>query len=461
MLTAVRRFIDRHRLLAAGDRVLAACSGGPDSLALVHVLAALAGEYGYTLAVAHVNHGMRGAEAEADAAFVGEFCAVRGLPLFQTKVDMAGFAAANGLNKQEAGRLLRYRYLRQVARDLGGALVATGHHRGDQAETVLLNLLRGAGGAGLAGMKPAEGGVIRPLLAVGRAEIEAYCRQNGLEPRLDRSNLKTDYRRNFVRLELLPLLEREINPGVADTLCRLAEIVGDEHEAVAALARAAWPQVVSEAGDGLALDSRQLAGLSVAVRRELVRQAIEKKRGDLRGISFCHVERLLEKAVNGAAGSILELPGALVARKEYGRLVLTEAAPAADGIAPPGVAVAVPGTTPVPALGLVVKAELTDALPAAAGPDSAIFAWEELAPPLFVRTREKGDRFRPAGLAGGKKLKEFFIDAKVPRWRRDRVPVVTDSLGIIWLGGLRQGQRGRPDAATRIFLRLTIEERED
>ena len=461
MLTAVRRFIDSHRLLAEGDRVLAACSGGPDSLALVHVLAALAGEYGFSLAVAHFNHGLRGAEADADAAFVGEFAAALGLPVYQTKADVAGFAAENGLNKQEAGRLLRYRYFRETAAAMGGAFIATGHHRGDQAETVLLSLFRGAGSAGLAGMKPTEDGIIRPLLAVERAAIEAYCRDNGLTPRLDKSNLNTEYRRNFLRLELMPLLEREINPNVVDTLCRAAEVIGDEHELVAALALAAWPQVVSESGDGLALDCRQLDMLHVAVRRELARQAIEKKRGDLRGISFFHVERLLEKALNGATGSVLELPGNLVARKEYGKILLTAPAVPPAGIEPPGVAIAVPGLTPVPALGLAVRAELTASRPAAAGPGSAVFDWQALTPPLFVRTRQAGDRFRPAAGAGGKKLKEFFIDVKVPRRQRDRVPVFADSRDIIWLGGLRQAERGRPGPQTTKFLQLTINEQED
>jgi tRNA(Ile)-lysidine synthase len=461
MLIAVRSFIDSHCLLARGDKVLAACSGGPDSLALVHILASLAGEYGIGLAVAHVNHGMRGAEADADAAFVGEFCAGLGLPFYQTKVDMAAYAAESGLNKQEAGRLLRYRYLRQVAAELGGALIATGHNRGDQAETVLLSLFRGAGGDGIAGMKPAESGLIRPLLAVERPAIDAYCRENGLEPRLDKSNLKTDYRRNFLRLKLMPLIEREINPNLVDTLCRAAEIIGDEHELVAELARAAWPEVVSEDEVGLALDCRQLESLHVAVRRELVRQAIEKKRGNLRGISFFHVERLLEKTTNGSTGSVLELPGNLVARKDYGKLVLTEPATPPGGIKPPGVTLAVPGITPVPVLGLTVVAELAASRPPEAGPGSAVFDWEALTPPLFIRTRKDGDRFRPAGGAGGKKLKEYFIDVKVPRWQRDRVPVFADSRDIIWLGGFRQAERGQPGPATKKFLQITIKKRED
>ncbi len=323
---------------------------------------------------------------------------------------------------------------------------------------MLLNLFRGAGTAGLAGMKPVAGDVIRPLLDIGREEIEAYCRANALAPRTDSSNYDAVFMRNYLRLELIPRLAAVFNANITATLCRTAELVGDEHDFVAAAARAAWPGVVREERDGLEIDCRALAGLHVALRREVVRQAVEKKRGDLRGISFFHVEKLLELALQGATGQLGELPGGLTARKEYGRLVFAaESPPAAAGIGPPGVAVAVPGRTPLPALGITVAARLTAARPADAGPGSAIFAWDELAPPIFVRTRQPGDRLRP----GGKKVKEYLIDAKVPQRRRDSVPVFTDGQGIFWLGGVRQASRGRPERPTGAYLQLIIEQQED
>ncbi len=457
MLTAVREWIARHGLPAAGDRVLAACSGGPDSLALVHLLNIVRDEYGFSLAVAHVNHGLRGAEAAADAAFVRAFAAGLGLPCYDTAVDAAALAAAEGRSLEEAARLLRYGYLRQVAAELGGALIATGHHRGDQAETVLLNLFRGAGGAGLAGMKPAADGVIRPLLACGRDAIEAYCREQGLAPRTDSTNFCTDFQRNYVRLELMPKLAAAFNANIAATLCRTAEVVGDEHDFVAAAAAAAWPGAVAGEEDAPAVDCAALARLHVAVRRELVRQVVAKKRGDLRGISFFHVEKLLELAFKGSTGGAVELPGGLTVRKEYGSLVFAAAPVPPGAIGPPGVELAVPGTTPLPALGLTVTARLSAERPEPGGPHRAVFAWEELTPPIRVRSRLAGDRFRP----GGKRAKEYIIDAKVPRHRRDGVPVFTDGRGIIWLGGVRPGRRGRPGAATGTFLELIIEKRED
>lgn len=461
MLRAVREFIARHGTPAAGDTVLAACSGGPDSVALVHALAGLKGEYGFTLAVAHVNHLLRGAESDADAAFVDELAARLGLPFYQTSVDAASYAEETGRSLQDAARAVRWRWLRATAAGLGGAVIATGHHADDQAETVLLNLFRGAGSAGLAGMKPAAAGIIRPLLAVDRAAIDDYCREHGLASRLDSSNLSTDYQRNLLRLEVMPRLAAAFNANLAATLGRTAQVVGDEHEYVAGAAAAAWPRVARQEGEALAVDCRALAELPVALRREVFRQALEKKRGNLTGISFLHVEKLLELASEGTTGNAVTLPGGLTARREYGDVLLTAAVPPAAGITPPGVALAVPGTTEVPVLGATVTARLSAERPPDAGPDSAVFAWDELSPPLYVRTRADGDVFRPAGLGGSKKLKEFFIDAKVPRRRRDGVPVIADSRGILWLAGLRQAERGRAGAGTQQFLQLIMEKRED
>lgn len=221
MLNTVRKWIERHKLVGRGDVILAACSGGPDSVALVHLLAGLRQEYGFSLAAAHVNHLLRGAESDADAVFVADFCGRLGLPLYQGSVDVRAFMSETGRSLEDAARVLRYRFLRETARGLGGAKIATGHHRDDQAETVLLNLFRGAGGAGLAGIHPAANGVIRPLLSVSRAGIEAYCRDNKLGFRTDSTNLETDYQRNYLRRELMPVLARRFNANIAATLCQI------------------------------------------------------------------------------------------------------------------------------------------------------------------------------------------------------------------------------------------------
>lgn len=462
MLDKIKRWIQAWQLIKPGSRILAACSGGPDSLALVHVLRSLQDEYGFMLAVAHVNHQLR-PEAAEEAEFVQAFAAGLGLDCFTAAIDVQAYRKANKISSlEEAARLARYRYLRQAAAVWGGAQIATGHHRDDQVETVLLNFLRGAGSGGLRGMKPVNGDILRPLLAVNRAELEAYCAQQALQPRQDSSNFSPEYRRNRIRLELLPVLEQAYNPAVREAIWRLAVLAGDEHDYIAGEAAKLWG-TVAIAAEQVVICSKGFAGLPVALQRELIRQAIEKKRGRLTGISFEHVEILRIMTISGQVGCLQILPGGLFARKTYTELVLD------NGSLPPNkretaakfapVVLAVPGSVTVGCY--TVKAELLTALPEQTGKDSVLVDWEQLRLPLVVRSRLPGDTFRPAGLNGSKKLKKFFIDHKIPEVVRDGIPIVADQQEIIWVAGCRQSEYGRISQTARKILRLSITKQEE
>lgn len=457
MLKKVKKWIERHGLLVTGDKVIIACSGGPDSLALVKIMQTLSMDYNLELAVAHVNHMFRGAESDADAAFVAEFCAKEGLPLYSTTINVPQFIATSGRSPEDAARFLRYRYLRETAQSLGGAKIATGHHRDDQAETVLINLLRGTGATGLSGMWPVNNGVIRPLLNICRKEIEEYCQEQHLAPRLDSTNLTTDYLRNYVRIELMPLLKNKFNANLPATLCRTASVVGDDQEFINHCVEAVWGMVVRDDGTNLELDCRELNKLHIALKREIIRAAIKKKRGTLRGITFSHVEKLVELGIDGQTGKVIELPGDLVACKKYGIIILKNQKLNVEvvGIHPPGVEVKLPGITCVSDIGIEVMAQLVSYMPKKM-PECAVFDWQKITPPLYVRTRHAGDRFWPSGMPGSKKLKDFFIDAKVPREARDAVPILCDGQGILWVGGYRQTERAMPDKGTKSFLYVTI-----
>ncbi|CQR72951.1 tRNA(Ile)-lysidine synthase [Sporomusa ovata DSM 2662] len=462
MLNKVKTWLNNYRLVKPGGRILAACSGGPDSLALVHILHRLKDEHGFSLAVAHVNHMLR-PEAPGEAEFVEAFSTSLGLKCFVTAIDVSAYSKANKISSQEeAARLLRYQCLRRIAAAWGGAMIATGHHRDDQVETVLLNFLRGAGSGGLRGMKPLNGDVIRPLLAVSRPEIEAYCEEQGLQPRRDSSNFSTEYRRNRIRLELLPVLEKSYNPAIREAIWRLASLVGDEHDYICGEAAKLWGNV-AKAGDCVVIESQGLAALPIALQRELIRQAIEKKRGSLTGISFEHVEKLLTMVLSGTVGSLLTLPGGYIARKTYTGLVVE------NGVLYPSkpvctkklktVTVVIPGSTTIGSSTIV--AELATALPLKKGKNSAAFDLEKLTLPLVVRSRAPGDRFRPAGLNGSKKLKNFFIDDKIPEAVRNFVPIVADQHEIIWVAGYRQSEHARITETTKKILQLTITKQEE
>lgn len=461
MLEIVKSWIDQHSLLEEGDCVLAACSGGPDSIALVHILNRLQDEYGFLLSVAHVDHTMRGRESEEDAEFVAEFCLRLGLPFYQTKVPVEKFSIENRLSTMDAARILRFQFLRDTARALGGAKIATGHHRDDQSETVLINLFRGAGSLGLKGMRPQENGLVRPLLAVGRRDIEKYCARYGLQSRLDSSNLKTDYLRNQIRLELLPYLEREYNPNIRQSLWRISQIAADEYEYIHEQSEKAGA-IHLQSGGSVLIDREKMKAAAPALRRGIIRLALEKCRDNLKGISFDHVEMLVSMAIDGRVGTIRPLPGGLTARVDYHTIEFSHRDVQTDsGIEPPGIEINLPGKTAVAKLGIQVHAELQAVVAAELSSMQAVFDWNALQPPIFIRTRAEGDRFQPIGMKGTKKIKDFFIDAKIPRENRDKTAIFSDMKGIIWIAGHRQSERGKISKHTNSFLRLSISKQED
>ena len=375
---------------------------------------------------------------------------------------MPKFISQTKLSPEDAGRIVRYRYLRSVAEKLGGAKIATGHHRDDQAETVLIHMLRGAGSTGIRGMQPVNGEIIRPLLAVSREEINEYCADHHLQPRFDSSNRETNYLRNRIRLTLLPELEKQYNVAVKDALCRTATIVGDEHDFIRLAAQNMWSQVAVEQEEKLFIHTRKMEPIHVAVKREIFRLAIEKKRGSLAGISFDHLEMLLELLATGRVGSIVDLPGELAASKSYDGVYLGPRRSAqlakTDFL---GHMLAVPGITHIAELGISIITEVTEVTEVMEETDrmsshAAVFDWLALKPPLLVRTRHDGDRFQPLGFHGSKKLKDFFIDAKVPRQERDYIPILCDGQDIIWVGGYRQAEQGKITEQTKEFLKITI-----
>jgi tRNA(Ile)-lysidine synthase len=458
MLTKVKSWIDQQGLLNADDKVVVACSGGPDSMALLDLLLQLRADYQLTLVVAHVDHMFRGQESAAEAEFVGKFCATHQLVFRQAAIDVMAYMKQSHLSAQEAARQLRYQFLRQVATELGGAKIATGHHQDDQAETVLLNLCRGAGCAGLKGIEPEAHGLIRPLLTVSKEEIEEYCQQRQLVPCRDSSNKKTNYRRNFLRQEIMPLLVEKMNSNLVETLCRTARLLGDEQRFLVQCAREAWPEVASEEAGKIVLSCGQLAKIHLVLRREIIRLAIEKLQGHVRGIGFFHVEQVLVMAAHGRVGSRVDLPGSLVVWRNYEELELTQGllAPASPRLLTQVIPLDLPGETKLPGLAVSIQATLLEAQGEDVDKNTVYLDWDKLVPPFWVRFRQTGDNFQPAGMTGHKTVKRFFIDAKVPQGLRDQIPLIGDSQGIIWIAGLRSGARGKPSTETKRFLRLCI-----
>lgn len=447
-------------LLKPGDRVLVAVSGGPDSVALLSVLTALAPSWDLTLQAVHVNHGLRGAESEEDASFVAGLCDRLGVVLVIERVTLGGPAGRRkGRSLQEQAREARYAAMVRVATALRMDKIALGHTADDQAETLVMWMLRGSGTAGLAGIPPARGPfLIRPLLDIGRAEIMTYLEAQGLPFRVDSSNAKPLYLRNRVRHELLPALKR-FNPGLLGVLKRQAEILREDDLCLDQLVSEHLARLTREDGAGeFLVDRAGLLALPLALRRRMVRTLIRRTSRLHQGPTFGAVAAVLDRVVQGRSGAAIAVPGALVAR-EYGSIRFRSSGRTAVGVEGTGAVslpLPVPSTIRWPLTGQTIRVSLRD-LSSAHPPtiptpsrslailDADLFTME-----LVVRSWAAGDAFRPLGMQGRrKKLQDYFADMKLPRAARRRVPLLVAPEGILWVGGHRSDHRFCATAASK------------
>ena len=500
ILKQVRYTIEVHDLLAPGDGIVVGVSGGPDSVCLLHLLLQLRQELDLRLHVAHLHHGARGAEADGDAEFVAALAAEWGLPVTVERQDVPALASKHKLAFEEAARRVRYAFLARVAGEIGVHKIAVGHNGDDQAETVLMHFLRGAGPAGLRGMLPSTTitdyrllepfiqspivrlsahdevsnlqslAIIRPLLEISRAEIEHYCADQGLAPRFDRSNLDTTYFRNRLRHELLPLLE-SYNPNVRARLRRTAEVVAADYELLAQLREQAWARAVREEGEEtITFDLVGWRGLPVALQRATLRQAAYRLRKSLRDVDFCHVEQARWVGLRGKTGAQATLPMGLAFVVDYDTLTVGnvgDIGPLPDEPllwSEEPLLVQMPGTARLPQSKWVLRARDLDEWDAAqiaanTDPWTAYFDADVLVGPLVLRSRRRGDRFRPQGMGGGStKLSAFMINLKIPRAYRDRVPLLVAGEEIVWVCGRRIGEGFAIGPETQRVARLRFEQ---
>ncbi|MCL6610469.1 MAG: tRNA lysidine(34) synthetase TilS [Peptococcaceae bacterium] len=461
LLSQVKSTIDKHGMISPGDTILVGVSGGPDSLALLHLLNRLKDDLQCRLYAGHLDHMFRGEEAEADARLVESLARQWQVPFVMERVNVPEYIEKHRLSPQQGAREVRYRFYRDAAARLGAVRVALGHHADDQAETVLINLIRGTGLKGLGGMPPAREGIyIRPLLETRKKQIDEYCREFGIPYRVDSSNLKTVYLRNRVRLELMPLLEEKYNPAVVNSLNRLAEIVRAEDEYLDEAARIALEDAVMSREEGkITLSIEKVNCQPVAVRRRMILAGYRTLAGDGGYPAFEQIDRALEMARGDHFRGKIELPGGidLVKRRRFLEMIRNR------GIRPVPFyqrSLRVPGLTPVPEINRSILAEILDASkvgdPRRFSRDQAVLDLESLQGPLFVRRRRDGDVFFPLGAGGKVKLKKFFIDLKVPREQRDAIPIVASGNDIVWVAGYRPGDPWKVTGKTRVCLRLEL-----
>jgi tRNA(Ile)-lysidine synthase len=455
----VLSFIREHQLLADGEKMVVAVSGGADSVCLLHILASL--QLKLKLHIAHLNHQLRGADSDADAEYVADLARKLKIPATIEKRDVKGYKEKQRLSPEEAAREVRYRFLAQVAQSIGAKRAAAGHTKDDHIETILMHLIRGSGTRGMRGLQPStlwQSGensliIIRPLLEISHEETEGYCRRHKITPRLDASNLSLSPLRNRVRQQLMPLLE-SYNPAIAEALLRTGRIADDDISFLDAVVAHFRDRVIKQEGESLVLDKAEFGKFPPALKRYLLRAAVERLLGSAKDVEMRHIEEMLSLA-NKPAGKRLNLPGGLVFAVEYERYLLTSdpttlsPLPELRGEFP----LKVPGKTSLP--GWRVEAAIVER--EEMGDEDDFTAYLDLAKSgdrLTIRARKRGDRFQPLGLSQPKKLGEFMIDAKIPQAWRGRVPLVCSGEQILWVVGWRLDERAKVGAETKRVLRL-------
>ena len=434
-----------------GMTVLVAVSGGPDSMALLHATRILASRFGFSICAGHVEHGIRERSRE-DADFVRERCEQAGVSFRMRSVDAPGYAQEKKLSLEDAARRLRYDALFAMAKEAGAARIALAHHMDDQAETVLMHLFRGSALGGFCGMRPLrEDGVIRPMLSVRREEVLVYCRENGIEYRIDETNADARYLRNALRLHILPQIERAF-PGAVESIARTAALVQDEEDFLRACADRAAGESADACG---ALNAASVRRLPAALARRVARAWLGDN-GDAKRIEARHVEALLGLCA-AETGAALDVPGGR-ARNNYGRIAW-EGVPEAPAAFERELAV--PGVTRCGKAS--VRATVLDAVPDDLTNHPATydyFDFDAFPRHAVLRTRRPGDRFRPLGMCGSRTLREYFIDRKVPRAVRDRTPLCAEGDRIVWVAGMGVGDavRVRQETTKRVLKLEIIEE---
>ena len=454
ILRKVEHTLITRRMVQAGDTVLVGVSGGPDSVALVHIMLYLAPKFSFQVAIAHLNHDLRRDESARDEAFVVSLAEQLNLPVHVERQDVRRHQRNCRLSLEEAARQVRYRFYDAIASKFGYEKIALGHHSDDNAELILMYLLRGSGPLGLSGIPPLrDARIIRPLMDLKRTEILDYIAAKSLDCVVDSSNRDSQYLRNRVRNRLLPQLKAEYNPKLVESLNRLASILDAEERWIESLIQPIFEKVIVFEKQGrIGFDIEQLNQQNIAVRRRLIRNAVLKVKGNLRRMAYVHIEDAVKLAQKAAASGALDLPDririyrhndVLTISREAQNLRHVPSAPLVSSTPDYEYRLSKTGEIDIKEADLKIRfSEVTqkhtpDWHPSGQGARNVYFDMDKIRFPLVIRNFRPGDRFSPLGMTGHQKLSKFFIDHKVSKAERKKCPILLSRNEIIWVVGHR------------------------
>lgn len=460
MLKKVLDTIGQNNMIEKGDRIIVGVSGGPDSMCLLHILNSISEQYCIEIVAAHINHCLRGEEADRDEEYVREFCNNNNLGFYSIKVDINKLAKEKNLSSETAGREARYSFFEKIMKEINGTKVALAHNANDQCETVLMRIMRGTGIEGLAGIKPVRDNIfIRPLINITRHEIEEYCSLNNLNPRIDKTNLENIYTRNKVRLELIPYIRKNFNEDIINVINRLATNMDMDRDYIESMAEKSFKQYSIINNDRVIISKDAFKEHRSIVTR-MIRYGICTIKGNLYNYEKVHIDEIIELQKN-KTGKELLLPGNIKIINNYSDIHIFKNL-SNNHIEDNNEYILKLGSNYINN-GMIVRLELlsvNDVSELNKNDNIKCFDFDKINGKIMLRYRKDGDRFTPMGMKGSKKLKDFFIDLKIPKEERNKIPLICFNTDIAWVVGYRISENFKVEKTTKNILKINIEREE-
>ncbi|TCT13046.1 tRNA(Ile)-lysidine synthase [Natranaerovirga pectinivora] len=462
----ILEYILKENLIDEDDHVVIGVSGGADSVCLLHLLHKLQGNINFTLSAAHINHGIRGIDADADEEFVKELCRTLEVPFYSYKINIKEESKRLKVSEEEAGRIVRYNVFNQILDQYKKGKIAVGHHMNDQGETVLINLIRGSGIKGLLGMSPKRENIIRPLLMFKREDIIAYLNKNQLKYKEDYTNSQDIYLRNKIRLNIIPYIEANINEKVIDKIVQTTELLKEDDDYLNINTNELLKElIISQEEDNIIIRTDELLDQHIAMKKRLIREVINRV-STIKNMESIHIDQVLGLA-NKEVGKKIDLPNNLLVKKHYDALEFSflknnQEKPA--HLQKEKCIIKIPSSYYIQSITKQMKTSLINHIKeedTSKKTYTKFFDYDRIKSALCLRTRETGDFIVLKGINGRKKLKDYFIDNKIPKEKRDEILLIADGNHIIWIIGYRVSEEYKVTEKTQKILKVEITDTED
>ncbi|WP_333860207.1 tRNA lysidine(34) synthetase TilS [Clostridium sp.] len=461
MIENVLSTIEENKMFDRGDKVIVAVSGGPDSICLLHILHVLKKRLGITLYAAHVNHCLRGEEGDEDEKYVKKICESLSIEVKSLKINVDLIAKEKKISCESAGREVRYNFFQQLKENLKAQKIAIAHNANDQAETVLMRIMRGTGLQGLTGINPIRDNIfVRPLICTTRDEIEKYCDNNNLQPRIDRTNLETIYSRNKIRLELIPYIQDNFNRDIITALNRLSDIIKIDNDYLNYISRERFKKYC-EIKTQKVIIFKEAFMEDKAVLVRIIRMSLEAVEGNLKDIEKIHILSIMD-VQKCSTGKKIMLPHNLVALNDYGNIVVKKYMEKSEKNCEVQYELQM-GFNDISDIKSKIYINLTELKDYKYHKISRFvqhFDYDKIKGRITLRNRRKGDKFIPLGMIGSKKLKSLFIDLKISKDKRDKIPLICFGDNIAWIVGYRISELFKVDKNTKNILAIKFESEE-